>query len=195
MMKLVLALLTLWPFLPLCDTQAWAGEASIADSVHITVSGEVRMPGRYTVAASSSIAALLTEAGGVTAMGADTVYIERVDEIGQLKRYSIDLHDPLRSSAPHLLRDGDTVVVPHGEQYSIVGEVKNPGSYRLDPSMTVTQAIAKAGGVTVWSSHLASHRRVEIRRKGSDGTVLVMQVRPDDFVEPDDVIRVKESYF
>lgn len=153
------------------------------------------MPGAYTVTANSSIITLLRQAGGVTAMGADSLYIERTNELGHLERYRIELQDPVRSGATHWLREGDKVVVPRAEQYSIVGEVQKPGSYRLDASMTVTQAIAKAGGVTIWASNLASRRRVEIRRKNSDGKEVVLKVEPDDFVEPDDVIRVKGNFF
>ncbi len=122
-------------------------------------------------------------------MAADTIYVERTDEAGQTKRYPISLHDSLRLDESHLLRDGDKLVIPHALEYSITGEVQKPGTYRLDLSLTVAQAVAKANGGTIF----ANLRRFEVRRKEDDRTVVV-QVNPNDFVEPGDVIRVKVSY-
>lgn len=168
---------------------ASAGDGSGGDAVHVTVTGEVHVPGSYLIAGNGSIDAVLTQAGGVGEMAADTIYVERADETGQVKRYPVSLHDPLRLDQAHLLREGDKLVVPHALEYSITGEVQNPGTYRLDLSLTLAQAVAKANGGTIF----ANLRRFEVRRKEDDRTVVV-QVNPDDFVQPDDVIRVKVSY-
>ena len=191
MLKLTFTLLAVVTCSLLCEGRDWADDASSSEALHVTVTGEVHAPGRYAVTEGSSISALLSQAGGVTAMAADAAYIERADENGQVKRYSINLYDPPRLDETHLLREGDRLVVPHAEEYSIIGEVQLPGNYRLNASMTVTQAIAKAGGVTIWGNR----RRVEIQRKGSDGTQVIVKVKPDDFVEPGDVIRIGKSYF
>jgi polysaccharide export outer membrane protein len=63
--------------------------------------------------------------------------------------------------------------------------------YRVEPGMTVTQAIARAGGVTA----RGSRKRVEIRRKGPDGREQTFSARPDEPVQANDVLRVKESIF
>jgi polysaccharide biosynthesis/export protein len=172
-----------------CGGGAWAGDVSSGDAAHISVTGEVHIPGSYAVAGDGSIESMLTQAGGVSEMAADTIYIERADDSGQVKRYSVSLHDPLRLGEAHLLREGDKIVVPHAPEYSIIGEVQKPGTYRLDLSLTVAQAVAKANGGTIF----ANLRRFEVRRKEDDRTVVV-QANRDDFVEPDDVIRVKVSY-
>jgi polysaccharide export outer membrane protein len=82
-------------------------------------------------------------------------------------------------------------VVPHADQYYIYGEVKAPNMYRLEPKMTVIQAIAQAGGITP----RGSDRRIEIKRPGKDGKYTIVHAKADDLVAPDDVIRVKESIF
>ena len=189
MTKLVVVLLAVLACSLFCSGRDWAGDVPSGDTVHVIVTGEVHVPGRYAVAGDGSIGSLLTQAGGVSDMAADTIYVERADETSQVRRYPISLHDPLRLDEAHLLREGDKLVIPHALEYSIIGEVQKPGTYRLDLSLTVTQAVAKAKGGTIF----ANLRRFEIRRKRDDGMV-VIQVNADDFVEPGDVIRVKVSY-
>jgi polysaccharide export outer membrane protein len=63
--------------------------------------------------------------------------------------------------------------------------------YKLEPKLTVIQAIALAGGVTA----KGSARRVEIRRVGKNGQQTVIKPQSSDLVQPGDVIRVKESIF
>jgi len=48
----------------------------------------------------------------------------------------------------------------------IVGEVKNPGLYHVDPTMTLPDVLALAGGVT----SEADARRIELIRRGSRAT-------------------------
>ncbi len=57
--------------------------------------------------------------------------------------------------------------------------------------MTVIEAIAKAGGITL----RGSSRRVEIKRKLANGGYSTTKAKIDDVVQPEDVIRVKESIF
>ena len=63
--------------------------------------------------------------------------------------------------------------------------------YKLEPNLTVLQAISLAGGTTA----KGSDRRVEIKRAGKDGQQVIIKPKPNDFGQPDDVIRVKESIF
>ena len=62
-------------------------------------------------------------------------------------------------------KGGDSIFVPRADKFYIYGEVMMPNSYKLEPGMTVVQAIARAGGLTV----RGSDRRVEIKRTGPDG--------------------------
>jgi len=89
------------------------------------------------------------------------------------------------------LQGGDSVYVPRADQYYIYGEVTSPNMYRLEPGMTVIEAVARAGGVTV----RGSERRIDIKRAGKDGKYVVIHAKPDDHIAADDVIRVKEAIF
>jgi polysaccharide export outer membrane protein len=64
-----------------------------------------------------------------------------------LREDEVNLDDP-RVIQSMTLREGDIVFVPNNEdtQVSVLGGVTNPGKYPLKPGMTVTDAIATAGG-------------------------------------------------
>jgi polysaccharide export outer membrane protein len=163
-------------------------------SQRVSVLGQVGTPGRYPVESNTSILDLLAQAGGVTATGSDIVYVLRQDKDGKETRYPVDLKGLASGTGavPSLtLQGGDSVFVPKAEQYSIYGEVTTPGRYRVEPGMTVIEAIARAGGITV----RGSQRRVEIKRKKPDGNYSNEKAKLGDLVQPDDVIQVKESIF
>ncbi len=160
----------------------------------VVILGEVRTPGRYVIDPNSSIADLLAQAGGVTEKGADTAYVQRTDAQGQVTRTPLDLKGLSAGKgtvSTVSLQGGDTVFVPRADQYYIYGEVAQPNMYRLEPGLTVIQAIARAGGVTI----RGSERRIEIKRPTKDGKYEVIHPKPYDPIEADDVIRVKESLF
>jgi len=69
--------------------------------------------------------------------------------------------------------------------------VARSGAYRVEPNMTVMQAIAAGGGITP----RGSDRRLKIRRAGPDGKVVETDAKLTDAVKTDDVIYVKEALF
>jgi polysaccharide export outer membrane protein len=161
-------------------------------SQRVSVLGQVGTPGRYPIESNTSIFDLLAQAGGVTALGSDVVYLLRPDKDGKEMRYPIDLKGLANGVVPtQTLHGGDSVFVPKAEQFSIYGEVSSPGRYRVEAGMTVLEAIAKAGGITLRGS---SHR-VEIKRKQTNGNYANVKAKFGDLVQPDDVIHVKESIF
>jgi polysaccharide biosynthesis/export protein len=163
-------------------------------SQRVSVLGEVHTPGRYPIDAATNVVDLLAQAGGITPAGADYVYVLRPDSNGHSQRFLVDLKgitnakDALPTQS---LQGGDSVYVPQAEQFYIYGEVGTPGMYRLEPGMTVLQAIARAGGVTP----RGSERRLEIKRTGKNGKSIKLSAKPDDELQSGDIVRVKESIF
>ena len=163
-------------------------------SQRVSVLGQVGTPGRYPVESNTTIFDLLAQAGGITAGGSDIVYIIRLDKDGNEVRSPVDLKGLANGSGvihSVTLQGGDSVFVPKAEQFSIYGEVTTPGRYRVEPGMTVIEAIAKAGGITL----RGSQRRIEIKRKKADGEYSTVKAKLGDPVQPDDVLQVKESIF
>jgi polysaccharide biosynthesis/export protein len=163
-------------------------------SQRVSVLGQVGRPGRYAVQSNTSIFDLLAEAGGITELGGDLVYILRPDASGNITRYPISLKglaEGANGSSEAALTGGDSVLVPTAPQLYIYGEVTAPGKFKVEPGMTVVQAIARAGGVT----QRGSANRVVIKRRKADGTYETTKAALSDLVQADDVIRVKESIF
>ncbi len=163
-------------------------------SQRVSVLGEVSKPGRYAIQSDTSILDLLAEAGGVTAIGGDTVVILRSDKDGAISRIPVNLQS-LSSGTKGMtdvsLRGGDSVLVPAAPQFYIYGEVATPGKFKMESNMTVIEAIARAGGVTP----RGSTRRVFIKRRNADGSYSTKKVKLSELLRPDDVVRVNESIF
>ena len=92
-----------------------------------------------------------------------------------------------RLSRNVIIRDGDTIFVPRAERFFVVGLVRNPGSYALEPNMSVLQALSLAGGVT----ERGSNRRLRVTRV-VDGKRTELDVKATDLVQPGDTITVRQ---
>jgi len=165
----------------------------VGKSQRVSVLGEVHTPGRYPIEPNTSVFDLLAQAGGTTEESADVIYVSRQDAEGKITRFAIDLKALDAKSAPEAtrLQSGDEITVPRAAQFYIYGEVTSPNKYRIERGMTVVEAIARAGGITP----RGSDGRVEIKRIGKNGQYAILRAKHSDLVQPDDVIRVKESIF
>jgi len=160
----------------------------------VSVLGAVRTPGRFAVEARTTVLDVLAQAGGTTENGGDVVLLLRPNSAGKVVRYSIDLKGLSRGNVPVptlTLRGGDSLFVPPADQFYIYGEVHSPNMYRLEPRMTVVQAISRSGGITP----RGSDSRIEITRRNANGTTATIDGGLGDAVQANDVIRVKERIF
>jgi polysaccharide export outer membrane protein len=165
----------------------------LSRSQRVSVIGQVGHPGLYPIESNTTIFDLLALAGGTLDTSSDEVFLLRPDASGNVQRYPINLkglEDPKKSIPTQGLRGGDSIFVPRAEQFYIYGEVTAPNKYRVEPHMTVIEAISRAGGVTP----RGSERRVDIKRLSKGGYVTI-KAKLDDVVQADDVIHVKESIF
>lgn len=164
-------------------------------SQRVSVLGEVHQPGRYPIESDTTILDLLALAGGRTDKGDDTIFLMRQNAAGTLEQFPIDLNVKIgKGAAPAImqtLRGGDRIFVPPAQEFFVSGEVHAPATYRLDKDVTVLEAISRAGGLT----DRGSIHRVEIKRQDSSGKYLVISAKPNDKVEPNDVVTVKERIF
>ncbi len=166
----------------------------VSRSQRVSVLGQVGKAGIYPIESNMTIFDLLAQAGGALETGSDVIFLLRADSSGVVQRYPLNTKnlDEVQKSIPgHALRGGDTIFIPRAEQFYIYGEVTSPNKYRVEPDMTVIEAIARAGGVTP----RGSERRVDIKRMAADGRYVTVKAKLNDPVKPDDVIHVKESIF
>jgi polysaccharide export outer membrane protein len=151
-------------------------------SRQVSVLGQVARPGRYALDdTSSGLTEVLAAAGGVMPTGADSVTVVRDGQPQKVDVISKDFK----------LKNGDTVYIERAPVFYIYGEVTRAGAYRVEPNMTVMQAIAAGGGITP----RGSDRRLKMRRNGADGKVVETDAKLQDMVKTDDVIYVKEALF
>jgi polysaccharide biosynthesis/export protein len=151
-------------------------------SRQVSVLGMVARPGRYPLDESSSqLADVIAAAGGVVPTGSETVTVKRDG-----KDQKVHL---LVKSFP--LKGGETIYVERAPVFYIYGEVTRAGAYRLEPDMTVMQAIAAGGGITP----RGSDRRLKLRRPQADGKMVETDASLRDAIRANDVIYVKEAIF
>lgn len=163
-------------------------------SQQVSVLGQVQAPGRFPIDSKVSVFDLIAQAGGTTEDGADTIYLLRPNEDGTVQRHSVDLRALTQGDAlqaPPSVQGGDSIFVPRAGQFYIHGEVQAPNMYRLEPGMTVVQALSRGGGVT----QRGSSNRVEIRRRNGEGEFVTFRPELTDLVQADDVILIKERIF
>ena len=163
-------------------------------SRQVSVLGEVGKPGRYPLDdVSNSLTDVLARAGGINGEGDDDVVVVR-DVNGKESRTAVDVSRMYRSgdlSNDLRLQNGDVVYVKRAAQFYLYGQVQKAGAYRLQPDMTVMQAISVGGGLTP----RGTLRGLKVERHTPDGHVSKLSVQPTDLVRADDVIMVRERLF
>lgn len=88
-----------------------------------------------------------------------------------------------------LVYPGDVLYVPKAPQVYVYGEVQRPGMYKIDKNMTVMQAIAKAGGLTV----RGTQRSVKLHRKDPTNEVVKQTPSLTNLLQDEDVLYIEES--
>jgi polysaccharide export outer membrane protein len=163
-------------------------------SRQVSVLGNVAKPGRYPIdSVNRRVSDFVAAAGGMAAAGSDIVTVVQVRN-GQETKTDVDLAQMFRNgnlAANMELAPGDTIYVHRAPMVYVYGEVNKAGAYRLEPHMTVMQAIALGGGI----NPRGTERGVQIHRRDRNGGVNKMSAKLTDEVRVDDVVYVRESIF
>lgn len=162
-------------------------------SQQVSVLGQVNRPGRYPLDSKRTVLDMLAQAGGMSADGGDEISLIRKRD-GAATKQTIDIVDMVRSS--DLRKDldmmaDDVIYVERAPRFYIYGEVQRPGTFRLERSMTVLQALAVGGGLT----QRGTERGIRIKRRDAAGKLQVIEAKHDDLLRPDDVVYITESWF
>lgn len=167
------------------------------------VLGEVKRPGAFTLEKDTTVLEAITLAGGFTERSAPSVArVLRKRPDGTQESVSLDLSGADPRARDFLLSEADTVLVPAGNSFYVLGEVRKPGSYQLEQAVTAIEGIALAGGFT----ERAAPNRTKIIRTHKDGRqeTLIVDLNEvlkrgrkdkDVTLTANDVIVVPESFF
>ena len=160
----------------------------------VSVLGQVGKPGSFALQSTSTrLSQVLADAGGQTAAGDDKVILTGTRD-GKPFRREVDIDALYRNQRPEedvVVAGGDTVYVPRAPMFYIYGEVTRPGTYRIERNMTMRQALAAAGGLTL----RGTERRLQVVRPSSSGTPERRSADLNDTVVTGDTIYVAESIF
>lgn len=167
------------------------------------VLGEVKKPGAFGLEKETSALEAITLAGGFTERAAPSVSkVLRKRADGNQETIAIDLGGTDPRARELLLGEGDTVLVPTGNSFYVMGEVKKPGAYQLEQAATAIEGVALAGGFT----DKAAPNRTKIIRTHRDGRQETLVVDLNEIIKrgrkdkdisllANDVIVVPESFF
>jgi polysaccharide export outer membrane protein len=180
---------------PDLDIQLQNGAAVyVAAGNLVSVLGQVKQAGRYPLQGDGMrLSEVLTLAGGVTETASDTAIVSGTRD-GQPFRKEIDLASILLNGNPEeniTIVSGDEVYIDRAPMFYIYGEAQKPGAYRIERNMTVMQALAQGGGLTM----RGTQRNLKLVRRNPDGGKQEISPKLSELVRPDDVIYVRESLF
>ncbi len=133
------------------------GEAIITTGelqpISITIAGEVKKPGIYTLPALTSITQALNYADGITELGS----LRNIQQKRKGEQVSnLDLYDLLLTgdnSADTILRNGDVVFVPSIEKrVTVDGAINRPAIYELKSGEHLQDLLKIGGGISARGS-------------------------------------------
>jgi polysaccharide biosynthesis/export protein len=160
----------------------------------VSVLGQVSRPGRFPLESTNTrLSDMLATAGGATPAGDDVVIVTGQRD-GQAMRKLVDIPALFLEASGEddlVLQGGDVIYVHRAPVFYVYGEAQRPGSFRIERSMTVMQALAQAGGPTP----RGSRDRLQLNRQQPDGSVNTTVPAMTDLIRPNDVLYVRESIF
>jgi len=144
------------------------------DNIEIAVYGEPDLTTKVKINKSGMISFPFIEDFNVVGLTVDQV--EEVVRNGLLGDYLIN---------PQVI-----VTITEYRPFFIHGQVKRPGGYPFQDQLTLDKAIALAGGLTI----RASQSDWNITRI-KDGKTIVLEANVATRVQPDDIIKIEQSFF
>lgn len=155
--------------------------------------GHVTTPGKYPIDRPLKLTDAIAVAGGYAQTASDVVTIASVKDGKTVKKnYDVKqlLNDVSGEGNPEI-KNGDIVQVPKHSVFYIYGQVNNPGEYKIESNMRVSQALAIGGGVTL----RGTTRSMVIERTDGNGKVSKIPGKLGVILQPNDVVFVDESLF
>jgi polysaccharide biosynthesis/export protein len=167
----------------------------------VSVLGQVKSPGSYSIATARSVMSVISLAGGLTEQADYNITIQHHESSEKPTKYNLSNDPDVAIANDVKVKPGDTVIVPHAAIAYVLGDVGRPGGFVMQNNhsqLTMMQAVALAGGTL--SSAVPSHAKL-IRRTDSgykEVPINFSQIQkgkaPDPQLNPDDVIYIPYSY-
>jgi polysaccharide biosynthesis/export protein len=166
----------------------------------VSVLGQVRTPGTYSITTPQTILKILSLAGGLTDTADRNVTVRRNKSAEQL-RYYVSNNPEQALSNVVMVYPGDTVLISRVPMVYVMGDVSRPGGYAIatnNAQLSVLQVIAMAGSANKTS--VQSHVRLI---RATDHGQIELPVRldaiekgkqADIFLQANDILYVPFSW-
>lgn len=176
-------------------------------STPVAVMGAVEKPGRFQLTRRVRLLELLAFAGGPTDKAGGKIQIAHTGSISLCERtdtlaanvfdfYSLRQAMEGGKDANPYIRPGDIVSIPEADQAYVIGNVFKPQAVLLKDPVTVSQAVAMAGG-PLRASRMSGVSIVRSARGNTGKQVIAVDLKaisklqaPDIFLEPNDIVAV-----
>jgi polysaccharide export outer membrane protein len=186
----------------------------------VMVTGAVQTPGAYEIIGPRTLLEMLGKAGGLKESAGNKVHIVRYQSYAEVNKAKnrggtqslqpyppgseiteIDLNQLMTKGAIALnvpIKNGDVIHVPFANNAFVLGAVMRPGNVPVKDNLTVTQALAMAGGI----NPTYGSNNVSILRVGDNGQRIKIPVdigrvtagdNTDVPLKENDVVVVQES--
>lgn len=176
------------------------------------VNGAVKVPQRFQLRRSASLRELIVLSGGITDSSAGRIVIFRPPNVScgaggppdpgksVPQRIEVTIADLLggKAEADTRILSGDIVNVVEAPPIFVMGDVAAPRRINLTPDLTLSRAIASAGGI----SNSFSGQKARIHRRAREPNVIEIDLRrlrdnkiADPKLEPYDVVQVEQEGF
>lgn len=176
-----------------------------------SILGEVAHPGSYPVEGSIDLLTAISQAGGTTPSASSDVEIirergkEKMAIQSNLERILKGL-DPVMNIFPRdtiyvkgsPLESGEVVIRLIEAKFSVLGEVKRPGTYPMEGPVDLLTAISLAGGINQFGSSTVELIRVQGKEKSRARVSLdriLVGKDPNLEIFPRDIIYVRRRLF
>jgi polysaccharide biosynthesis/export protein len=168
----------------------------------VSVIGEVKTSGAYSIATPRPILDVLALAGGLTPEANRHILIERNGDQQHPLDYYVSNDGAQAIDRQVMVDPGDTIVVSRAGIVYILGDVNRPGGYVMsnnESQLTLLQGLALAGGVTKAAKQ--GHAHLIRKKPGGEYTDTELSVgdiqkgkHPDLALMPGDVLYLPFSY-
>ena len=168
----------------------------------ISVLGEVKTPGTYSITAPRSILDAVALAGGLNGTADRHITVQHRNRTSTPVTYNLsnDSDEAIRNQVA--VYPGDVILVPRAGLVYVLGDVARPGGFIMQNNhsqLTALQAIALAGGTH--TSAVPANARLIRKAAGGGFTETAMNFsrmqkgqQADLLLQPDDVIYIPFSY-
>jgi polysaccharide export outer membrane protein len=172
----------------------------------VSVTGAVDKPGYYEIIGPRKLLEVLAMAGGLQDKGASSKagdVVQVIREHGDPHTLIIDLKSLQAKADPGLnvtIHSGDVVHVPFAGNAYVLGGVRAPGCVAVRDNLTLSQALAEAGGADpVLSNNQITIMRLDENRNPLTITAhlnkILSRKEPDITLKDNDVVVVNVSSF